>query len=168
MAAPRPQAAAVAQSGARALIVRTSWVFSPYGSNFVKTMLNAARTPMKLRVVDDQHGAPTAAAEIAEFIFAVAPALTSAVGDASAGVFHFAGEGATTWRGFAETIVDLSPGPKPRITPISTADYPTPARRPRNSVLDCAKIERVLGVSPRPWREGLAETLKTLGAETNA
>jgi dTDP-4-dehydrorhamnose reductase len=160
--------AAVAQSGARALVIRTSWVFSPYGRNFVKTMLAAARTRDELRVVDDQHGRPTAAGEIAEFVFAVAPALTSAIGDASAGVFHFAGEGATTWRGLAEAIFDLSPGPRPRITPIPTADYPTPARRPLNSVLDCAKIERILGVKPRPWREGLAETLSTLRAEARA
>ena len=160
--------AAVAQSGARALVIRTSWVFSPYGHNFVKTMLAAARTRDELRVVDDQHGRPTAAGEIAEFIFAVAPALTSAIGDASAGVFHFAGEGATTWRGLAEAIFDLAPGPRPRITPIPTTDYPTPARRPLNSVLDCAKLERVLGVKPRSWREGLAETLSTLSAETGA
>ena len=160
--------AAVAQSGARALVIRTSWVFSPYGLNFVKTILAAARARDELRVVDDQHGRPTAAGEIAEFIFAVAPALTSAVGDASAGVFHFAGEGATTWRGLAEAIFDLGPGPRPRITPISSADYPTPARRPRNSVLDCAKLERVLGVKPRPWREGLVETLSKLNAEARA
>jgi dTDP-4-dehydrorhamnose reductase len=160
--------AAVAQSGARALIIRTSWVFSPFGSNFVKTMLAAARVRDELRIVDDQHGRPTAASEIAEFVFAVAPALTSAVGDASAGVFHFAGDGATTWRGLAEAIFDLGAGPRPRITPIATAQYPTSARRPLNSVLDCGKIERVLGVAPRPWREGLAETLAKLGAEANA
>ncbi|HEY3814284.1 MAG TPA: dTDP-4-dehydrorhamnose reductase [Caulobacteraceae bacterium] len=159
---------AVAQSGARALVLRASWVFSPYGRNFVKTMLNAARTRDVLDVVDDQHGRPTAAGEIAEFIFAVAPALTSAIGDASAGVFHFAGEGATTWRGLADAIFERAPGPRPRIEPIATADYPTPARRPMNSVLDCEKLERVLGVRPRPWREGLAETLKQLGAETHA
>ena len=159
---------AVAQSGARALVIRTSWVFSPYGLNFIKTMLAAARARGELRVVDDQHGRPTAAGEIAEFIFAAAPALTSAIGDASAGVFHFAGEGATTWSGLAEAIFDLGPGPRPRITPIPTADYPTPARRPLNSVLDCGKLERVLGVKPRPWREGLAETLSKLGAETSA
>ena len=160
--------AAVAQCGARALIVRTSWVFSPYGLNFVKTMLAAARARDDLRVVDDQHGRPTAAGEIAEFIFAVAPALTSAIGDASAGVFHFAGEGATTWRGLAEAIFAHTPGPRPRITPIPTADYPTPARRPMNSGLDCDKLERALGVKPRPWREGLAETLRKLGAEAQA
>ena len=160
--------AAVAQSGGRALVIRTSWVFSPYGLNFVKTMLAAARARHELRVVDDQHGRPTAAGELAEFIFAVAPALTSAIGDASAGVFHFAGEGATTWRGLAEAIFEHAPGPRPRITPIPTADYPTPARRPMNSVLDCDKLERVLGVKPRPWLEGLIETLKKLGAEAQA
>ena len=159
---------AVAQSGARAIVIRTSWVFSPYGRNFVKTMLANGRAWEALRVVDDQHGRPTAAGEIAEFIFAAAPALTSAIGDASAGVFHFAGEGATTWRGFAEAIFDLSDGQKPRITPIATADYPTPARRPKNSVLDCSKLESVLGVTPRPWREGLEQTLAQLAREPSA
>jgi dTDP-4-dehydrorhamnose reductase len=160
--------AAVAQSGARALIIRTSWVFSPYGSNFVKTMLKAARMRDELRIVDDQHGRPTAAGELAELIYAVAPALVSAVGDATAGVFHFAGESATTWRKFAEAIFESGGGPRPKIIPVTTEEYPTPAKRPKNSVLDCSKLERVLGVTPRPWREGLQQTLAALAAGADA
>ncbi len=156
---------AVAQSGARAMIIRTSWVFSPYGSNFVKTMLKAGQARDELRVVDDQRGRPTAAGELAEFVYAVAPALVSAVGDASAGVFHFAGEGETSWRGFADAIFAKAGGKRPTITPIASEDYPTAARRPRNSVLDCSKLERVLGVKPRSWREGLHETMAQLRTE---
>jgi dTDP-4-dehydrorhamnose reductase len=160
--------AAIAAAGARALVLRTSWVFSPFGSNFVKTMLRAAETRADLRVVDDQHGRPTAAGDLADFILTVAPRLIAANDDDLFGLFHFAGDGPTTWRGFAEAIFTLSDGPKPRVTPITTADYPTPAHRPRNSVLDCAKLTRVFGERPRPWRDGLAETLAQVHAETRA
>ena len=84
-------------------------------------------------------------------------------GEAGArGVFHFAGEGVTTWRGLAEVTLAMSGGPRPAIDALTTADYPTPARRPRNSALDCGKIERVFGVRPRSWRDGLAEALERL------
>ena len=153
--------AAIAESAARAMIVRTSWLFSPYGSNFIKTMLKLARTRPRLGVVDDQHGRPTAAGDLADFILLAAPRLAN--GEAGArGVFHFAGEGVTTWRGLAEVTLAMSGGPRPAIDALTTADYPTPARRPRNSALDCGKIERVFGVRPRSWRDGLAEALERL------
>jgi dTDP-4-dehydrorhamnose reductase len=154
--------AAIAASGARALVLRTSWVFSAHGSNFVKTMLRLAAAGGPLRVVDDQTGRPTCAADIAEFILAAAPRM--AAGDAAAtGLFHFAGEGAVTWRRFAEAIVDAA-GLDVPVAPIATADYPTPAKRPINSVLDTARLERVFGVRPRPWRAGLDETIVRLKA----
>lgn len=152
---------AVAEAGAEALVLRTSWVFSPHGRNFVKTMLALAQARPELRVVDDQHGRPTAAGDIAEFILAAAPRLVRREAGLT-GVFHFAGEGVTTWRRFAEAIFDASAGPRPAVTPITTTEFPTPARRPRNSELDCGKLEHLFGVRPRPWREGLAETLKAL------
>lgn len=153
--------AAVAGAGARATIIRTSWLFSPFGANFVKTMLRLARDRPRLSVVDDQHGRPTAVGDLADFILSTAPRLVE--GDSAAtGVFHFAGAGTTTWRGLAEAVVAMSNGPRPPVDPIATADYPTPARRPRNSELDCGKIERVFGVRPRSWRDGLAETLERL------
>jgi dTDP-4-dehydrorhamnose reductase len=155
--------AAILATSVRALILRTSWVFSSHGSNFVKTMLRAAETRAELRVVDDQRGRPTAAGDLAAFILDSAPRLIDG-NQALFGVFHFAGAGVTTWRSFAEAIFAESHGPKPRIVPISTADYPTPARRPRNSALDCAKLAQVFGVSPRPWRDGLIETLNALSA----
>lgn len=153
--------AAVAGAGARATVIRTSWLFSPFGANFVKTMLRLARDRPRLNVVDDQRGRPTAVGDLADFILSTAPRLVE--GDsATAGVFHFAGAGTTTWRGLAEAVVAMSNGPRPPVDPIATADYPTPARRPRNSELDCGKIERVFGVRPRSWRDGLAETLERL------
>lgn len=156
---------AVAAAGGRSLRVRTSWVFSPHGRNFVKTMLSLADRP-ELRVVDDQTGRPTAAGDIAEFLLGAAPRLAAGNDKALTGVVHFAGAGTTTWRGFAEAIFALSGGPAPRIVPVPTDAYPTPARRPRNSELDCHKVERLYGVRPRPWREGLAETLSVLAGKS--
>jgi dTDP-4-dehydrorhamnose reductase len=148
-------------SGARAMIARTSWLFSPYGANFVRTMLKLAQSRPRLNVVDDQHGRPTAVGDLADFILSVAPRLID--GDSgAAGVFHFAGTGTVTWRDLAEAVVAMSNGPHPAVDPIATADYPTAARRPRNSELDCGKTLRVFGVRPRPWRDGLAETLDRL------
>jgi dTDP-4-dehydrorhamnose reductase len=150
-------------SGARAMVIRSSWVFSRFGSNFVKTMLRLAASGRdEIGVVDDQHGKPTAAGDLAEFILGAAlPRLVAGADDAT-GIFHFAGDEATTWRGFAEAIFDLAGGPHPKVVPITTKDYPTPAQRPLNSVLDCAKIGQVFGVRPRSWRRGLAEALAAL------
>jgi dTDP-4-dehydrorhamnose reductase len=156
--------AAVKASGAHALILRTSWLFSPYGTNFVRTMLALAQTRAELRVVADQRGRPTAAGDLAEAILALAPRLADR-DPLACGVFHFAGAGTTSWADFAETIFALAGGPHPRVIPIPTADYPTPAPRPLNSELDCGKFERTLGLRPRPWRVGLAETLDQLALE---
>jgi dTDP-4-dehydrorhamnose reductase len=156
--------AAVEAAGGRAVILRTSWVFSAHGSNFVKTMLALAKARPELRVVADQRGRPTAAGDLADAILAIAPRLVAGAPEAS-GVFHFAGEGTTSWAGFAEAIFELAGDPKPKVIPIPTADYPTPARRPLNSELDCGRIERVFGLRPRPWRDGLAEALHELAPE---
>jgi dTDP-4-dehydrorhamnose reductase len=150
---------AVTDSGARALILRTSWVFSPFGRNFVKTMLRLGRQQDRLGVVDDQTGRPTAAGDVASFLLAAAPRL--AKDGAVAGLYHFAGAEAVTWRGFAQTIMEQS-GLNTPVDPIATADFPTPAKRPTNSVLDTSRLERVFGLSPRPWRAGLDETLARL------
>jgi dTDP-4-dehydrorhamnose reductase len=150
-------------SGVRAMVIRSSWVFSPYGSNFVKTMLRLTESARDdIGVVDDQHGKPTAAGDLAEFILGTALPRLVAGDDDARGVFHFAGDGETTWRGLAEAVFDLAGGPHPKVVPITTKDYPTPAQRPLNSVLDCAKIGQVFGVRPRSWRLGLAETLAAL------
>lgn len=140
----------------RHIILRTSWVFSAYGTNFVKTMLRLAATHPELRVVADQIGAPTSARDIAHAIAVIAKAVSA--GRAEWGTFHFASAGPTSWHGFAEAIFSGAPSP-PKITPIATAEYPTPARRPANSVLDCTRIGQVYGIAQPSWRAALAEVL---------
>lgn len=153
---------AVAAAGGRWLTVRTSWVFSPYGRNFVKTMLSLADRP-RLTVVDDQFGRPTAAADIAVLLLQAATRMVREPDGAVGGMLHFAGGEAVTWRGFAEAVFEAAGGPAPDIVGVTTAEYPTPARRPANSVLDCGRYEALFGAPPRSWREGLAETIAALG-----
>jgi dTDP-4-dehydrorhamnose reductase len=146
------------------IILRTAWVYSGHGHNFVKTMLRLARERPVLRVVADQIGSPTSAAALAGAIAQLARPVTN--GTAIWGTYHLAGAGAVTWHGFAEAIFDLASrwrGPPPRVEPITTADYPTPARRPSNSVLDCSRIGAAFGVGLRPWRAALAEVIEELG-----
>lgn len=152
---------------ARALVLRTSWVVSAHGRNFVKTMLRLATEGKPLRVVDDQFGRPTSAADLAGFVLSRAEGLAGApAGDPRFGLFHFANAGETTWRRFAEAIVEEAYGvDAPKVEPITTADYPTPARRPARSTLDTAKLERVFGHHPRSWREALAEIVADLKAK---
>ncbi len=157
---------AVLDSGAEAVVLRTSWVFSPYGRNFLQIMLELGRREPQVRVVADQHGKPTFAGDLADFILAAAPRL--AAGEAGlTGLFHFANPDATTRYGFARAIFEGAGITTPAV-PIPTSDFPTPAARPLNAVLDCAKLERAYGVRLRPWREGLAETLTTLKSESPA
>jgi dTDP-4-dehydrorhamnose reductase len=151
--------AAVQAALAEHVILRTAWVYSAHGSNFVKTMLRLASERPSLRVVADQHGSPTAAADIAAALIRIAARIGA--GEGRWGVFHFAGAGTTTWHGFAEAIVALAGRTVP-VAAIATADYPTPARRPINSGLDCAKIAAAYGVTARPWREALAEVIAEL------
>ena len=151
---------AIAQTGARAAILRTSWVFSAHGANFVKTMLRLADRD-ELKVVDDQIGRPTFAGDLAEAALTVGQRLARDE-NAAAGVFHFAGAGAVSWCEFATAIFAAKGPPVPRVVPIPTRDYPTPAARPANSVLDCARIESAFGIVPRSWRDGLNETLAEL------
>lgn len=152
---------AVTAAGGRSLIVRTSWVFSPYGRNFVKTMLSLAERP-ELRVVDDQHGCPTAAGDLADALLVAARRMVEEPAGSVRGLLHFTGAGATTWRDFAEVVFALAGGAAPVIVPVPTSEYPTPAKRPANSVLDCSRVETLLGIRPRAWRDGLAETLRAL------
>jgi dTDP-4-dehydrorhamnose reductase len=144
------------------VILRTAWVYAPQGQNFVRTMLRLGRERPEIRVVDDQVGCPTAAAELARAVAAAALGLLA--GGRGYGTFHFCGAGETSWFGFAQAIFELAGGPRPRLVPIPTAGYPTPARRPANSVLDSAKFARLYGVTARPWRESLARCLKDIAA----
>jgi dTDP-4-dehydrorhamnose reductase len=154
----------------RATVLRTSWVVSAHGRNFVKTMLRLGREGQPLRVVDDQYGRPTAAADLAAFVLDQAPRLAAApAGDPAFGVFHFANAGETTWRGFAQAILEAALGPSaPRVEPITTAERPSPARRPARGTLDTAKLERTFGRTLRPWQEPLGEILAELAAVPEA
>ncbi|MBV9152109.1 MAG: dTDP-4-dehydrorhamnose reductase [Alphaproteobacteria bacterium] len=145
------------------VILRTAWVYSAHGHNFVKTMLRLAGERPVLRVVADQIGSPTSATDIARAIAAIVQRL--AAGDRHWGTYHYAGAGAVTWHGFAEAIFEVAVqwrGAPPKVEPITTAEYPTPTRRPANSVLDCSRIARMFAVRPRPWREALAEVVREL------
>ena len=155
---------AIRASGARHAILRTAWVYAAHGRNFLHTMLRLAAERDELRVVADQVGAPTPAAWIAE---ATGQLLRRGV--QASGTWHLVAAGETSWHGFAEAIIDeaLAAGllaRRPRVLPIATADYPTPARRPAYSVLDTARLQRDFGVVPPDWREGLRRTLAGLAA----
>jgi len=143
-----------------AIVLRTAWVYGVRGRNFVKTMLRLAATGQTLRVVDDQKGTPTAAADIAQ-------AIAGLTNCDSSGVFHFTAAGETTWYGFAVAILEEASriGFRVRtqtVVPISTAEYPVPAARPACSVLDTAKIQPCLDKPAPAWRDSLRTMLGEL------
>eukprot|EP00435_Cladocopium_sp_Y103_P077770 s1_g1509.t1 len=149
------------------IILRTAWVYSPHGGNFVKTMLRLAGERDELSVVGDQHGCPTAAGDVADALLTIASRFFADPESMHGrwGTYHFCSGPATTWHGFAEAIMQgaASRGsPSIPVRKIPTTDYPTPAKRPANSVLDCAKIERSFDITPRPWPDALDETLQLL------
>lgn len=154
--------AAVREMLPRHVILRTSWVYGARGRNFVKTMLRLGAQYDRLTVVDDQHGSPSAAAEIAAALVVVARRLVLE-GAPRYGTFHFAGQGVTTWYGFAQAIFAEAAAAGARtpaeLVPIPSSGYPTPARRPTNSVLDCARFVTTFGFVPRHWQESLRLTL---------
>ena len=143
----------------RTVILRTAWVYSATGRNFARTMLGAARKTDTLRVVADQRGCPTTAADLAAAIVAIAPRLSDGWEDGLAGIYHAAGGGETTWHGLAVALFEEAGrhGLKmPTVTPIATSDWPTPVRRPADSRLDCGKLARVFGVALPHWRDSVA------------
>ncbi len=157
---------AVQESGAHAAILRTAWVHSPFGANFVRTMLRLAGERDRLRVVSDQHGSPTYAPHLAHAIVSMAQRMTMEPhNDALFRVFHLAGSGSTTWHGLASEVMavraDLGLGAVP-IDPIATAEYPTPVKRPANSVLDCSHIQAIYGIRLPPWQDGVRACVKRL------
>ena len=152
----------------RHVILRTAWVYGIHGNNFLKTMLNLARSKEDWGVVADQRGNPTATADLADAILTVAA--RAANGAAGCwGTYHFAGTGAATWHDFASEIVSAQTeftGRRPRVRAITTADYPTKARRPANSCLDSTRFESVFGMKARPWAERTREVVTTLLSAT--
>ncbi|MBR3793575.1 MAG: dTDP-4-dehydrorhamnose reductase [Alistipes sp.] len=156
---------AIAESGCRGITIRTQWLYSPYGKNFVKTMLRLATHQREVRVVADQRGCPTAADDLAEAIVAILPEVV-ADNTLRGEVFHFASRGETTWCEFAEEIFRVAECDC-RAVAITTDDYPTAARRPRNSVLDCSKICERFGVEQPDWRESLRRNIDRIKKNDN-
>jgi dTDP-4-dehydrorhamnose reductase len=146
------------------IILRTSWVFSAHGPNFVKTILRLARAQDELRIIDDQLGGPTAADDIAQAILHIIAA-ASKPGFGDWGTYHLSGAPPVSWYEFARAIVAQG-GTK--VLPIATRDYPRPARRPLNSVLDCSRIAQVFGIRQPDWRPALRKVLEELAADHGA
>jgi dTDP-4-dehydrorhamnose reductase len=164
---------AVAAANPRSLIIRTAWVYAPFGANFLRTMLRLAGERDRLRVVDDQIGCPTYAPDIAWALLS----MTSQLGgdgwrDERAGVTHLAGPDAVTWCGFARLILEAAGARGGRTVPvdaITTAEFPTPARRPANSCLSTRRLEAVFGLNMPPLRSSIDRCLdQLLVAETTA
>jgi len=147
------------------IIIRTSWLCGVHGNNFVKTMLHLAREREELRVVDDQHGCPTFAVDLAEAILTIA-SLIERGENISWGTYHYGGGGSTTWYGFASKIFEIAKEYNTlklkKVIPITTSEYPTPAKRPANSVLDCTLLKRNFGISPKPWEDSLSRMITEL------
>lgn len=156
---------AIAASGCRGVVIRTQWLYSPYGKNFVKTMLRLATQQREVRVVADQRGCPTAADDLAATIVAILPEVV-ADNTLRGEVFHFASRGEATWCEFAKEIFRVAECDC-RAVAITTDDYPTAARRPRNSMLDCSKICERFGVEQPDWRESLRRNIERIKKNDN-
>jgi dTDP-4-dehydrorhamnose reductase len=156
---------AVAEANPRSCILRTAWVYSPFGANFVRTMLRIGETRREVRVVADQIGSPTCALDIADAVFEIARQLLEEPAPEKYGVFHMTGAGEATWAEFAEAIfaeAHLLGRAAVKVIPIRTAEYPTPARRPANSRLDGARLARDYGVALPQWRDSLKPVVARL------
>ena len=163
---------AVMASGAKAIILRTAWVYAPTGKNFVRTMLAVGKTRDRLSVVADQHGCPTTASDLADAILAIAAQLRQTGWRPDyRGIFHAAGTGSTSWHGLAVATFEEAArhGAKvPEVVPIATADWPTPVKRPANSRLDCTKMRDVFGVELPHWRQSLTRTVNAIFASAES
>lgn len=155
----------VAAANSDHLIVRAAWVYSPFGRNFVNTMLGLARDRDHLSVVDDQWGNPSSALDLADGLLAILRRWRERPGLGFGHIYHLTGAGSTTWCRFASEIMECSSrlgGPSAEVRPISTADWPTRARRPANSRLDCSKFAGDFGYSAPDWRASTADTVRRL------
>ncbi len=149
----------------RVTVLRTSWVYSPVGKNFVRTMLSAAGRGVPLRVVADQRGCPTSAWDLAAAVLRVADRVLAGWRREYRGVFHAAGTGDTTWHGLALAVFEAAARhgrPIPEVTPIATADWPTPALRPPDSRLDCSRLAEAFDARLPPWRDAVARTVAAI------
>ncbi|MGE5094630.1 MAG: dTDP-4-dehydrorhamnose reductase [Betaproteobacteria bacterium] len=158
---------AIAATGCAHATLRTSWVYGPHGKNFMLTMLRLAATRDELRVVDDQRGAPTSSLQLGHLTRELVDNELEAI-RAKSGVYHATAAGATTWFGFAQAIFEVVARRRgagfrtPRLVPIPSSEYPTPARRPANSVLSNERLAAQLGVRLGDWRSALEEAVSAL------
>ncbi|MFQ5356487.1 MAG: dTDP-4-dehydrorhamnose reductase, partial [Mariprofundaceae bacterium] len=147
------------------IVIRTAWVYGAHGHNFVKTMLRLGREKESLSVVADQYGCPTSAPDIAETVLNISQQVYDK-GNRVWGMYHYVAEGITTWHEFAAAVFDEGRRYENLcvrdIRPISTSEYPTPARRPSNSALDCTKIKQVFNIDCKPWRQSLRGVIKEM------
>ena len=151
---------AVRSANAKHIIIRTAWVYSPFGRNFLKSIMAAATQRDILTVVDDQHGSPTSALDLADGLLAML-----ATGEGWGSTYHLAGSGSASWCEFAAAITNVCAEiglPAAKVQPISTEDWPTRAVRPRNSVLDCSKFKRDFGFVMPEWRGAAEQTIRRL------
>ena len=147
------------------IIIRTAWLYGIHGNNFVKTMLRLGQEKETLSVVSDQYGCPTYAGDLADAILTIANCLREGRRIAW-GTYHYCGQGKTTWHGFAEKIFDLASQHRSlmikKVVPVPTTKYPTPAKRPANSVLDCSLIRKTFGIRPKPWLDSLPRVVEAI------
>lgn len=147
------------------LILRTAWLCSAHGTNFVKTMIRLGQERDEIGVVADQQGCPTFASDIADAILNMIDQINNRR-DIAWGTYHYCGKGVTTWYGFAKKILELA-GRRTtlrvsRIKPLTTREYPTPAKRPANSALNCARIQEKFNIFPKQWQDSLADLVNQL------
>ncbi len=153
----------VREENPRHIILRTSWVYGRFGTNFLKTVLRLSREREELRIVADQWGCPTASQDLAEAAFAIGRAC--ALGAEAWGTYHFAGTGVTSWHGFASFIIEAQAqagGPRPRLIAIPSTEYPSLAKRPANSALNCELFAGAFGYKAPPWQARALETIEML------
>ncbi len=146
-----------------AIIIRTAWVYSSFGKNFVKTMLRLMSEKEEIGVVNDQYGTPTFAADLADAILTIIVSLDTKK-SGQPGIYHYSNEGQISWYDFAVAIAAIS-NSKCRVNPITTAQFPTPAKRPAYSVLDKSKIKQVFGIVPPDWRTSLGKCIQKIQSE---
>ena len=155
----------VAAANSRHVILRSAWLHSPYGTNFVRTILQLAQERERLPVVADQLGCPTSARDLANACLDIALFCAAKPDHGNYGLYHYAGAGAATWFEFANAILETAAGRLSRLAelvPIPSAQYPSRASRPADSRLDCTAVQHAFGLATRPWRRALAETVDCL------
>ena len=152
------------------IILRTSWLYSVYRRNFVTTILDLGTEKKRIPVVADQFGSPTSAADLAEAVLTIAGKIDGSA-DLEWGTYHYCGHGVTSWHGLANEVLLLAspyvPLQTQQVEAIPTTEYPTPAKRPPYSALDCSRIKKAFGIDPKPWQQSLKRTIERIFTEND-